>query len=187
MMDTYVWESACIKSEKWKENKMKSSNTQRTETQDCAENRSNERDLLKQHDTLSYLTLLLASAGVGGENEEELSHLKDAPSYLIHLLGKAGIEIEDVEGMTPLVAPVKIKCDSKIADKISTSCFHNVEHINDNVFRISLLDMEYPLDTGPAWVSWLIKNEIESPTTKAITWMGAIIEARYLRGQECLT
>jgi hypothetical protein len=166
---------------------MKSNNTHRIETQEIAYNRINERDLLKLHDTQSYLILLLASAGVGVENEVELSNLKDAPSYLIHLLGKAGIEIEDVEGMTPLFTSVIIKCDSKIADKISTSCFHNVEHINDNVFRISLLDMEYPLDTGPAWLSWLAKNEIESPTTKAMTWMGAIIEARILRGQECLT
>lgn len=172
---------------KREENKMKSNYTHRIDTEEVVENRSSERDLLTLLDTQSYLILLLASAGIGVENEEDLSKLEDAPSYLMHLLGKAGIEIEDVKGMTPLDAPVIIKCDSKIADKISTSFCHNVEHINDNVFRIILLDMDYPFDTGPAWLSWLIKNEKESPAFKAMAWIGAIIETRYLNAQAELT
>jgi hypothetical protein len=137
MMDKYIRENACIKSEKWKENKIKSRILKEPETQDCAENRSNDRHLLKQHDTLSFLILLHALAGGMTPDDSELLKVRDTPGYLIHLLGKVGIEVENVEDLNPLVNP--------------------------------------------------IKNEKESPTTKAMTWIGAMFQTRYLKAQAELT
>jgi hypothetical protein len=163
-----------------KEKKMKSNNTQRTETRDTAKNMSNEYDLLKLYDTQCYLILLLTAAGGLPSYEMELLKGRDALNQLMDLLGELSIEIENVNNLTPLVTKINIKCDSKIADKINTSSCHKIDHIEDNVWRISLLDGEYPLDTGSEWLSWLKENDEESPFNTAMTWIGSIIETRYL-------